>query len=857
MKTILAPVYLHEYLKIKLLEEKNSSYLVDYQFIDLNSYINRFLDDDKDGLLNVNAAFNITKTNMFKDVIIYPVFKKQVITFYRFLLRNDIDTIKLPENNNTNSELKELLNSLNKLNFKEKQYPDMKNKLQKMNFSNFDIYQGYSTIEEQKIYDIMYKNQAVKKELPKLKGDYEVFQTLNMHQEIEAVAQDISKNNYNAKEINIIITNKDYQKPLQQIFDIYNIPYGLTEDISLNNTNLKFKLLIDLYINPTIKNYRKAIINNSFPIDSNKSIDKYLTDFVLDFKECTKEFSYYSTLESTLEKRDLKGLIDLEYEANLVQKELIPYLSSLLGASSLKDVLVEIFNILKENNDNKELKKLKTTIESSIDKLNEENIKLFSDTLSTNNYKSNSFTNVIAVTNILKPIPARKISYILGCDQNNYPNFKIAKGYFNQNYLDSIGYYSQSEQYNYYMNQIHWIYESGSIIKFYSSIAQYNGKAKSIAFEIDNLKIAKFINITSNEYTTNIHHRLSLEKAEKAFIRENNIYGSISSFEKYFSCPYAYFLNYGLKLYPKQIIDLQANTVGTATHAIFEKLVKENPKDYGKADFNTINKSITSYFDQLRLIFRNRFLEINSIQYRLASMLEKTFKFYLSMEESTKFIPTYFEKEVFEKMASVNDINLYIKGYIDRIDTYNKGFRVLDYKSSNYTLVDNHILCGNKLQLVTYTKIIKDLLGLEPYGSYYSFYRSGKISVPAYTYSITKKIDFFDKQTLTDEFNKQYKLSGFSYEYDDNCDDSTHIKGITNKNKIRGKAIIFSQIEKALESIYEHLIQELCQGKIDLTPIEGACTYCHYQSICNYRGKKIKNYQQIVDIDLKNIEEQE
>jgi ATP-dependent helicase/DNAse subunit B len=238
-------------------------------------------------------------------------------------------------------------------------------------------------------------------------------------------------------------------------------------------------------------------------------------------------------------------------------------------------------------------------------------------------------------------------------------------------------------------------------------------------------------------------------------------------------------------------------------------------------------------------------------------MLEKTFKFYLSMEESTKFTATYFEKEVFEKMASVNNIDLYIKGYIDRIDTYNKGFRVLDYKSSNYTLVDNHILCGNKLQLVTYTKIIKDQLGLEAFGSYYSFYRSGKISVPAYTYSITKKIDFFDKQTLTDEFNKQYKLSGFTYEYNENCDDSTHIKGITNKNKVRGKAIIFSQVEKALEVIYQHLIQELCQGKIDLTPIEGACTYCHYQSICNYRGKKIKSYQQIVDLDLKNIEEKE
>ena len=856
MKTILSPAYLHEYLKIKILKEQNSSYLLDYQFIDLNTLVHQYLGDDTDSLLNVNAAFNIVKTDIFKDILKFPKFKKEVLSFYRLLLKNDIDTSTLPEDTKTNYELKLLLSSLENLQLKENNYKDMLYKLKQQDFSSFEIYEGFTTLEEKTILDILYSKKAIKKDIPSSKGIANVFQCLNMHQEIEAVAQEIIKNNYNANEVNITLCNKDYIKPLQQIFDMYKIPYGLTENKVLNDTNIRFKLLVNLYLENTIENYRKAIINNCFSTSSNKEINQYLKDFVLNFDECKDEFSYYQNLDTTFNKRDLKGLVDLEVQANKTQLEILPKLNSILNSTSLKEALIVIFNILKENNKTSELKILKNKIEDSSDSLDIDNIDLFLECLSDTKIMNNSFSNVVAVTNILKPIPTRNISYILGCDQSSYPNFKIAKGYFDQEYLDKISYYSQSTQYNHYINQIHWIYKSGEIINFYSSIAQYNGKAKSMAFEIDNIKKAKFINIKSNEYNSIISHKLSPKVAKDAFIKDNNIYGSVSSYEKYFNCPYSYFLNYGLKLYPNEIIGLQANTLGTAAHSIFEKVVKEDPKTYGQADYEKISKLTNSYFDQLRLVFRKNKLEITSIQYRLSYMLEKAFKFYLSMEEATSFSATYFEKEVFEKMASQNNINLYIKGYIDRVDTYNNCFRVIDYKSSNQTLTEKNILNGSKLQLVTYTKILKNELGLEPYGSYYAFYKSGKIQVPAYTYSITNKIDFFDEQIKLDEFNKQYKLSGFSYQYDEFCDDSTHIKGIIN-NKIRGKAILFEQVESAINSLYEHLITQLSQGNIELSPVEGACTYCKYQSICNFRGKKIKNPQQIVDIDLKNKEEQE
>ena len=857
MKTIIAPVYLHKYLKLKILKEKSSNYLLDYRFIDLNTYLKGFLGEDSDNLLSVDAAFNNAETTIFKDVLEYPTFKKEILDFYRFLLRNGVSTDKLPEDSQTEKELKSLLESLNDLKFREEKYSKLNDLISNENLDDFEIYEGYSTIEERRIYDLLCQRGATKKDFPQQKGSCSVYQCLNMHQEVEAVAQDIIDNDYNIEDINIITADSSYLKPVKQVFDLYRLPFGITEDKVLNNSNTRFILLMELYLDQSVENYRKAVINECFGCGSNPSIDKYLSDFVVEFDECRQEFTYYRNLESTLGKRDLEGLMNLEDKANKIQIPASAKLSDLLAATSVREAMVAAFNIIKDHNDMQELRKLKSTVEKSIQQIDSENIRLFLSTLNRTRTISTSFTNVVAVTTVRKPVPARKKSYVLGCDQSSYPGFRIAEGYFDQNYLDKIGYYSQAEQYNYYLDQIHWIYSSAAQVSFYSSIAGYDGKAKSMAFEIDNISKAEFVNISANDFTTDTEHRLNQDNARKAFIRDNRIYGSISSYEKYFRCPYSYFLNYGLKLYPNEIIDIQANTLGTAAHAIFEKLVQERPKTYGDADFALIDSLINNYFDQLRMVFRKRTAEISSVQFRLAKTLEKAFRFYLSMENATAFEPSYFEEAVFEKLAEKNMTELYVKGIVDRIDTYGNGFRILDYKSSNHTLTENGLLTGKSLQLPTYTKLIKDKTGLEPYGSYYAFYKSPKISVPAYTYSITNKIGFHDQQVLTDMVNDQFKLSGFTYSYDENCDDSTHIRGITAKNKVRGKEILFDQVEEALNSIYEHLITQLTEGNIELTPVDGACTYCNYLSVCNFRGKKIKYPPKLADINLKNKEEDE
>ena len=58
--------------------------------------------------------------------------------------------------------------------------------------------------------------------------------------------------------------------------------------------------------------------------------------------------------------------------------------------------------------------------------------------------------------------------------------------------------------------------------------------------------------------------------------------GSISSFETYFQCPYAYFLKSGLRLSKGSLTTVNAAIVGTIQHALLEQSIQTWGKDYAK-----------------------------------------------------------------------------------------------------------------------------------------------------------------------------------------------------------------------------------------------------------------------------------
>lgn len=856
MKTIIAPVYLHEELKIKLLQENEQNYLLDYQFIDFNSFIKKYLEIGDDSFLKAVKILKQVDVKILKKMLKYPKFLEDIYNFYNKSLKNNLNLNNFPCKNESYFELKELITSLDSLNLTNSSYKKLQ-ELFRDDFSTCYLYDINLGLED---WTLINHLQSLGLNIIKYdqNSNHQIaYNTLNKHQEIEAIAQEIITLDLPLDQINIISCNPDYLPLIKQVFAIYNLPYGSTSNNLVNDANHKFKQLIKLYLQPNIENYRQATILNCFLKKGNQEINLYLRDYLNDLSELNREFNYYQNLEVNIDKRDLQSLIELEKKANQVHLENLASFKLIINSKNLKEAIVNAFEIVKKNSDIKQVKILKRNIEKYYDEIDENNLDFFLHTLKDTYLDYQSYQNKICVTNLENKVFARDYSFLIGADQNHFPNFTIEKGYFNQKVLEEINYFSQADLYQHYLDQIQWIYHSAKQkLYFFSSIAKYDGKAIENSLELERLVKFTEYPLLSNDYYYLKGHQLKKENALQIFTKDQTIYGSVSSFEKYFNCPYSYFLNYGLKLYDNSLIDIQANTLGTVAHSIFENLCLKYGKNYAKRSYEELLLESNKQFNELKKIFRNRELELDSIQERFVKDLSQGFAFYQSMEKASKFNPEFLEKEVQAIMAQKDNYQLKVKGYIDRVDSYGSQFRIIDYKSSSKTLSATRIGQGLQLQLPTYTYIIKNQENMNPAGSYYSNYLAKKEKFNDYSYSISKQLQAVDYRILIDDLIKKQRLSGFTYELSLDLDDGNHIKNLNNKKelKITGGNDHYENLESGILAIYSHLLSNLLIGNIKLDPVKGACTYCNYQSICNFKGRVKEFNDTIIDINIKNKE---
>ena len=108
--------------------------------------------------------------------------------------------------------------------------------------------------------------------------------------------------------------------------------------------------------------------------------------------------------------------------------------------------------------------------------------------------------------------------------------------------------------------------------------------------------------------------------------------------------------------------------------------------------------------------------------------IQLTLKFLQSFENSTSFIPEESELHFCEEI--IEGVTLH--GIIDRLDLYGKEFlRVIDFKSTGYSLSDTKIKACVQLQLLTYALIAEKITGSSTAGAYYCSFRSDTYDVPA------------------------------------------------------------------------------------------------------------------------------
>lgn len=339
-----------------------------------------------------------------------------------------------------------------------------------------------------------------------------------------------------------------------------------------------------------------------------------------------------------------------------------------------------------------------------------------------------------------------------------------------------------------------------------------------------------------------IHHFIS-NKNQPTALPENyvsDLYSptlSVSQIETYNKCPFLYFIQYGLGIYPLKEQKLLPNELGSLTHYVLSINL-------------TQNKDISLLVDQYIQNDENLSLKIyhSKVNQYFIDQLKKDLKITLTVLKRQLNISS-FEVLDQEKKVLSNIQGMHFKGFVDRIDTFDHYVSIIDYKSSAKDIDLNLAMQGFNIQMLLYLKMIIESEHKDP---------------GAVLYFNTKKRILSIDQPMNDsideeEFYKQYKYGGYVIDDDSHSviqgldptfDKRSNIINVTyvkSRNEYKGQILTPKQLDALLSEIEKHiyhLYENMMSGNIAITPkgsdqsathtLVNPCRYCPYHSICGF-----------------------
>lgn len=312
---------------------------------------------------------------------------------------------------------------------------------------------------------------------------------------------------------------------------------------------------------------------------------------------------------------------------------------------------------------------------------------------------------------------------------------------------------------------------------------------------------------------------------------------SISQIETFNRCPFVHFVRYGLKLSDNQNTKLKPNNIGNIIHEVLSEIVPVILVD--ASDKDKIKKTAQEILDTV--LAKDDFKEMveNSVNtYVIKALrreLDRIIDAIIREIQLSNFVPSFYEYK-FDKSLVVNGIN--IKGYIDRVDTKDNGFIIIDYKTgdnqfSNY----NDVYSGKKLQLLVYAKAFENISGKKAKGVFYLPISNGFGNDKSYRFNgvmlkTNDNIVNMDTGLITPGYSSPVvnlslttkgKIKSSDY-YNNMCISQEDFDYLLN--------FAINQVSLSIDKIL--------QGEISPYPIcdngKSVCEYCDYKALCNYEG---------------------
>ena len=361
------------------------------------------------------------------------------------------------------------------------------------------------------------------------------------------------------------------------------------------------------------------------------------------------------------------------------------------------------------------------------------------------------------------------------------------------------------------------------------------------------------------------------EKIKPEFIKKlygETLHTTISRLERYRSCPFSFYLEYGLKLKEKKSLKLQAIDTGSFMHEVIDEFFEEiaykkiSIKELEKEEIEKIVKQIIEEKLNLKAnyIFKSipKFMVLTN---RLCRLVTLSIVYIVQGLQTTDFEVVGNEIEFKNgkeykpiEITTEDGRKVEITGKIDRIDLAKdetgKYIRIIDYKSSAKDINLNEVLAGLQLQLITYLDAVcveKDVI---PAGVLYFGLTEPKLDKVRNSKNITD-------EEVEQKIREHFRMNGLVLAemnvinmMDNNLKDGEKSTTIPVKLKKDGsmdktsKVVSrkeFEILQKYVKKTLGDISKEILDGNIDIKPYYNVknkrkpCEYCAYGSICNFK----------------------
>ncbi|HOO22542.1 MAG TPA: PD-(D/E)XK nuclease family protein [Clostridia bacterium] len=345
--------------------------------------------------------------------------------------------------------------------------------------------------------------------------------------------------------------------------------------------------------------------------------------------------------------------------------------------------------------------------------------------------------------------------------------------------------------------------------------------------------------------------------AEYLFKKAGEEYNtSVSQLESYFSCPYAHFMKYGLKLKERDEGEMQVNIAGIIIHSMLENYFKRYKDDLRTVSAEETERRINSVIKQVIDSPEYDMYREGMGAYTLKNLElegEKILKTLTEYVKQSSFTPAYIELG-FGRYGERKGIQIQaggktfsLNGKVDRVDTCGDKVVIIDYKTGTVSEKLNDIYFGKKIQLYMYLKVFLDE-GKTAAGVFYmpiktNYNKNG--SVYKFVGQVYNDLDTL--RELDNNFTEGEFKSGI---YDFKVKKNKSGFGADGKHVALGKDDFVSICDYVVK-ISEIALTEISEGFRERKPFESACKYCAFSSMCgeedDRKGKGVDGMNSFCD----------